>query len=113
MMKRPRLAALVAIVAMLCVVSLPLLAQGEDNKHHFKAHLRGAQETPAISTNATADFTAVISQDETRIDFTLEFKNLTANPTVAHIHFGQRNVAGGVSAFFCGGSTKPACPAST
>ena len=29
----------------------------------------------------------------------------------AHVHFGQRSVAGGVSFFLCGGSTKPTpCP---
>jgi hypothetical protein len=31
---------------------------------------------------------------------------------MAHIHFGQRGVAGGVVAFLCGGGNKPACPAS-
>jgi hypothetical protein len=30
----------------------------------------------------------------------------------AHIHFGQKNVSGGVAAFLCGGGSKPAaCPA--
>jgi hypothetical protein len=29
---------------------------------------------------------------------------------VAHIHVGQRGVAGGVSIFFCGGGGRPACP---
>ena len=29
--------------------------------------------------------------------------------TASHIHFGQRGVAGGVSAFLCGGGDKPPC----
>src|SRR5262249_7901044 len=29
----------------------------------------------------------------------------------AHVHFGQPNVNGGVVFFFCGGGSKPACPA--
>ena len=32
---------------------------------------------------------------------------------MAHLHFGQRNVAGGVSIFLCGGGGQPACPATT
>jgi hypothetical protein len=44
----------------------------------------------------------------------LSYANLEATATVAHIHFGQRGVAGGISAFLCGGtppqSNKPACP---
>jgi CHRD domain len=30
----------------------------------------------------------------------------------AHIHFGQKDVNGGVSAFLCGGGDKPPCPMS-
>jgi hypothetical protein len=30
--------------------------------------------------------------------------------TASHIHVGARGVNGGVSAFFCGGGTKPPCP---
>jgi hypothetical protein len=32
---------------------------------------------------------------------------------VAHIHVGQKGVAGAVSVFFCGGGGKPACPGAT
>ena len=28
----------------------------------------------------------------------------------AHVHFGNRSIAGGISAFLCGGGSKPRCP---
>jgi hypothetical protein len=112
-MKQPRLTGLVAVVGVLCMLGLPLLAQGNDNhkRRHFKAHLKGFNETPSISTNGEGDFRLEINHDDTAIDFTLSYENLTGDPAVAHIHLGQRHTAGGVSAFFCGGGGKPPCPA--
>jgi hypothetical protein len=45
--------------------------------------------------------------------FELTYEQLSAPPLVAHVHFGQRSVNGGVSFFLCGGGGKPPCPAST
>jgi hypothetical protein len=46
----------------------------------------------------------------TAIQYALSYANLEGTANVAHIHFGQRGVAGGISAFLCGGGGKPACP---
>ena len=84
-----------------------------DRGRRFRAVLVGTEETPAIFTAGSGRLTARIVDNDTRIEFTLTYANLTAAPLVAHVHFGQRNVAGGVSFFFCGGGGKPACPSST
>jgi hypothetical protein len=47
-----------------------------------------------------------------QITFTLTYANLSAPPTMAHIHVGQPGVNGGVSVFLCGGD-KPSCPTTT
>jgi hypothetical protein len=96
--------------------SLALVARADDDAdsgRHFRAHLVGLEETPAIFTAGSGIFTAKVAQDDTRIDFELTYENLSGPAAVAHIHFGQRGVAGGVSFFFCGGGGKPACPASS
>ena len=49
---------------------------------------------------------------DTQITFKLDYSGLSGPPLFAHIHVGQRNVAGAVSVFFCGGGGKPACPSS-
>ncbi len=84
-----------------------------DEGARFRAELVGTEETPAIFTAGSGMFTASVLDNDTRIVFTLTYENLTAPPLVAHVHFGQRGVAGGVSFFFCGGGGKPPCPAST
>lgn len=75
----------------------------------FEAELNGFQETPAVSTTGHGEFEAEVDDD--RIEFELSFSGLEGTNTLAaHIHFGQKGVAGGVSAFLCGGGGKPACP---
>jgi CHRD domain len=99
----------VALAAVLAVAApAGALAQGE-----FEARLSGFQEVPSISTNGTGRFTATVvgSGADTRIEYELTYSGLSAQTTVAHIHFAQRGVVGAVSAFLCGGGNKPGCPA--
>ena len=77
----------------------------------FKARLNGFQETPSISTTGFGDFEATLV-DEGTLHYVLRYKALEGGNTLfAHVHFGERAIAGGVSFFLCGGSTKPdPCP---
>jgi len=103
-----------AVAGVLCMLGLPLLALADDHQNkgrHFKTHLVGFNETPSVSTDGEGDLRLEINANDTSIDFTLSYENLTGNPAVAHIHLGQRHTAGMVSVFFCGGGGKPACPA--
>ena len=91
-------------------------AHGDNDRREatkFTATLVSTEETPANFEAGTAQFSAEIVAHDTQINFTLTYENTTSNPLVAHVHFGQRNVAGGVSYFLCGGGGKPACPANT
>jgi hypothetical protein len=77
----------------------------------FSTRLSGAEEVPPINTAGTANFEMTIQQGV--ITFELTFSDLSSPLAVAHLHFGQRNVAGGVMIFLCGGGGQPACPATT
>jgi hypothetical protein len=85
-------------------------AKGPGTKS-FKARLNGFQETPSVSTTGFGDFEATLV-DATTLHYILRYNDLEGGTTLfAHVHFGQRSVAGGVSFFLCGGSTKPdPCP---
>ncbi|OLC49183.1 MAG: hypothetical protein AUH82_01090 [Chloroflexi bacterium 13_1_40CM_4_65_13] len=96
--------------ALLLMIALGASA-GEGTR--FRAELVGTQEVPAIFAVGSAIFEMRVLDNDTRIDFQLTYENLTAPPLVAHVHFGQRGVSGGVSFFFCGGGGKPPCPAAT
>ena len=102
-----RLLFLFAGAALVLAVLAPVVAS--DGGRRFEASLNGYLETPSISTAGSGSFKLRIHEDS--IDFTLNYRNLSVPPAVAHIHFGRPDVSGGVSVFLCGGA-KPACPAS-
>jgi len=99
-----------AALAVALVVAGPALAAG-GNKTMLKADpLTGYQEGAGVSTIASGSFEATIDEDASTIDYTLSYSGLEAPVLFAHIHFGNRFTSGGVSAFLCGGGSKPACP---
>jgi len=94
------------------VLFIAAFAARADEGTRLRADLVGTQEVPAIFTAGSAEFTARVLDNDSRIEFTLTYANLSGPPAVAHVHFGQRSVNGGVSFFLCGGGGKPPCPAS-
>lgn len=95
----------------LAVAGPAVLADGSrEDSHHFRARLLGFEETPAIVTAASGTIDLAVAPDDSSIDYVLTFANLEAPSLFAHIHVGQRAVAGGVGAFLCGGGSKPPCP---
>ena len=119
--RRIRYALPAAIVLGLAIASFAIAAthghgnghgKGNDDGNVFTASLNGHNETPAVHTKGTGNLTLTINADNT-MSFTLTYSGLNNPALVAHVHFGQPNVAGGVVFFFCGGGGKPACPAGT
>jgi len=79
----------------------------DDNGRHpnakaFHAKLSGYQEVPAISTTGRGSFRARLSGDGTEVRWRLSYRGLETPVQQAHVHFGQEDVNGGVSAFLCG-----------
>jgi hypothetical protein len=80
-----------------------------------RARLRGFEEVPAISTTGGGTFSAVLSDDGLSLAWTLQYADLQGNAdggavTAAHVHLGQRGVAGGVAVPLCGTGDTAACP---
>jgi hypothetical protein len=74
----------------------------------LKTRLKGFQEVPAVSSNRSGEFKARISEDDTKIDFTLKWSNLEGTTVnQAHIHFGQFHVNGGIMTFLCSSDFQP------
>ena len=106
-MRRLVLTASLAVALLAAIAASAAVAHNDNGKG--KASLDGFQETPSVSTTGHGSFRARVRSDG--IHYTLRYKALENDAAVAHIHFGQRHVAGGVIAFLCGGGDKPACPA--
>ena len=102
-----KLGLLAFAIAALTLTLVAGVVAGND-KSRFKTALIGYEETPAVSSAGSGEFTATIDDENQTIHYTLTFANLNSNVLFAHVHFGQRGVAGGVAAFLCGGGTKPA-----
>jgi hypothetical protein len=110
-MKYSRITGLVAAVGLLAMLGGSAQAVADQGGRNFRAELIGYEEVPAVSTGAGGAFQARIAEDEGSIDFELTYEGIEGGSvTAAHIHVGQRGVNGGVSAFFCGGGGRPACP---
>lgn len=108
-MRRSMLGAVLAFFAVVAIVAIPALARDDDEGRSFKARLRGYEEVPSISTPASGRFRARLNRAEDTLTYELTYANIQ-NAVAAHIHFGQKAVNGGVSAFLCGGGDKDPCP---
>jgi hypothetical protein len=106
-------AAVLGCAVLAAAVGSAVADNGKRNRQEvWRAFLLGVNETPSVSTPGKGRFRAVIDEDSSLITFTLSYEDLSANPSVAHIHFGERHMMGGVMVFLCGGGGQPACPPS-
>lgn len=77
--------------------------------HSLKATLDGAQEVPAVTTNATGSATLTYDDQTKMLTGTLTFQNVT--PTMVHIHKGDPG-ANGAARFTLGTASPVAIDAS-
>jgi hypothetical protein len=76
-----------------------------------QARLSGFNETPSVSTGASAHFKARIDEHAGSVFWELDYDGLQADATQAHIHFGQRHTAGGITVWLCSNLPPPVPPA--
>jgi hypothetical protein len=93
-----RLLVSLAVVS-LVAVSTVVLAQGGFKR--ISEFLVGYNEVPSVSTTGNGQFTARISNDESRIDWELSYSDLEGAVQQSHIHIGNVGVNGGISVFLC------------
>jgi CHRD domain len=103
----------VAAAAMSAVVLTVVATAGGGERGHVRAVLNGYQEVVgggAISTTGNGLFTAKIDEKNQTITYELTYTLEGGAALFAHIHFAERHVSGGISAFLCNGPTTPPCP---
>jgi hypothetical protein len=100
------------VVMLFGVLGVGSFALAHGFKKNIKSdHMSGYNEVPALSSEASGKFKASIDDQAQKIDFTLTYQDLEANATQAHIHFGQRDVSGGVVVWLCSNLASPPTPA--
>lgn len=110
-------AALLVGVAALAVAAFALAGRTGIGFKHVSGNLTGYQEVPAVSTGASARFTAEVNKDGDAINWELTYSGLEGTAQQSHIHFGNVGVNGGISVFLCtnlgnGPAGTQACPQS-
>jgi hypothetical protein len=83
----------------------------------IKEALTGYEEVPVVSTGASGELKARISNDGSQIDWELSYSDLVGAVQQAHIHVGAAGTNGGISVFLCtnlgnGPAGIQPCPAS-
>jgi hypothetical protein len=96
------------MTAFLVVLAAPPAVRAE----LIEASLIGFQEVPAVSTVASGEFHATISEDEQSIEYELTYSGLQATVTQGHIHVAQRGVNGSIVIWLCDTEAVPG-PAGT
>ena len=105
-------AAVSATVAAIAVGTSAMASDGDSgvNANSLHEHLTGYEEAVAVvaggplvalSTTGQGEFRAHIDENNQEISYELSYSNLEGNVLQAHIHFGARAQAGGISAFLC------------
>jgi hypothetical protein len=89
-------------------------ATADDDEEEFKARLSGYKEVPlALSTSGKGSLRLEWGEGDTSLHYKLRYSGLEGAVTMAHIHFGSKSQAGGVSVWLCGTTGATAGPAGT
>ena len=112
-MKGLRVKLAIGVAAIGVAVTAAGAVAGSHNR--LETTLTGYEEVPAISTGGHGTFRAAITDGGSAIRYELRYDRLSAPVQQAHIHFGQKAVSGGISAFLCtnlgnGPAGTQACP---
>jgi len=113
-MRRSRVA--VAAAVMVGVGGFTAAATvARDQKRDFRTDMIGYEEVPAVSTTGNGQVDVEVARDGKSFRFALHYRALESPVTQSHIHFGQKDVNGGIVIFFCsnlgnGPAGTPPCP---
>src|SRR2546426_9756437 len=109
------LKAILRVAALVAVLGLTIAATNADEgTATFRAKLTGFQEVPPKISPSTGRFEATVTGSN--LSYTLTYSKLSSPAFMAHIHFGQPAVNGGVFLWLCGSAAAPgpagtpACP---
>lgn len=97
-----RVIVVLSTILLALLLSATVAAQGPDN---YRAHLSGAEEVPAVDTEAQGQAIFQFNNDASALSYKLIVANIE-NVVAAHIHCGEAGVNGPVGVtLFSGGPT--------
>ena len=100
-----RLAAVIAVLALTVVAT-----SADEGSLSLRAKLTGFQESPPKLSPSTGSFEATVLGST--LSYKLTYSKLSSPAVMAHLHFAQPAVNGGIFLWLCGSATAPG-PAGT
>jgi hypothetical protein len=100
-----RFAALIAVLGLTVVAT-----SADEGTLSLRAHLTGFQESPPKLSPSTGTFEATVIGST--LSYRLTYSKLSSPAFMAHIHFAQPGVNGGIFLWLCGSASAPG-PAGT
>lgn len=88
-----RLTVMLSVMALLVFGAAPAISQGPDS--NLRTHLTGAEEVPAVETNAQGQAIFNLSADGESLSYKLIVANIE-DVLMAHIHLAPAGVNGGI-----------------
>jgi CHRD domain-containing protein len=85
------------VMVLLVVLTTAIVARAEI----IQTTLTGYEEVPVVSTNASGEFRATISHDDSSIDYELTYSGLQGTVQQGHIHIAQPSVNGSIVIWLC------------
>jgi CHRD domain len=87
--------------AALGLLATAALADDARSRDRIEARLKGFAEVPAVSSAASGRFKARIDSASQTLSYELSYNGLEDAVRMAHIHFGQHGVNGGIMVWLC------------
>ena len=103
----------VCAAAALGLLATAALADDSRSRDRIEARLKGFAEVPAVSSAASGRFKARIDSASQTLSYELSYSGLEDAVRMAHIHFGQHGVNGGIMVWLCQTPAFPSPVAST
>jgi len=116
MLKRFRWQAVI-VAGLLVALGVGSYALAGGSSRQLRAdRMTGYAEAASVSSVGTGSFRGTLDENANTLTYTLHYSDLEGAVQQSHIHFGQRNVSGGIVLFLCtnlgnGPAGTQACPA--
>ncbi|MEJ8843722.1 CHRD domain-containing protein [Lacibacter sp. H375] len=86
-MKRWKKTGWLVLMAVIILGSMEACKKDKDEQeYNLSGSASGAQEVPAVTTTGTATLTGEYDGDDNKLEYKIEWKNLSGTVTQAHIH---------------------------
>ncbi len=104
-----RLKWILRFVALVAVLGITVMVTSADEGTvSMRAKLTGFQESPPKLSPSTGTFEATVTGST--LSYTLTYSKLSSPASMAHIHFAQPGVNGGIFLWLCGSTFAPLTP---